>query len=63
MAPELSDNLTVVSVEATMFKVDGGHDGHRFECVLCIGLSDGRYHEIEVESVTDPRDWIKEVVR
>ena len=63
MAPRSSNDLTVVSVEATMFKVDGGHDGHRFECVLCIELSNGQYHEIEVESVTNPRDWVKEIVK
>jgi hypothetical protein len=52
--------LTVKTVRCIDSKLDSGFDGNRFQCTLGIWLSDGRYQEIEVESMTNPREWEKE---
>ena len=59
MAQKSCGNLTVKSIKCVDTKIDGGHDGHRLQCTLGIWLSDGRYQEIEVESITNPREWEK----
>lgn len=60
MASQSSD-LTVKVVHCTDFKLDSGFDGRRLQCTLCVWLSDGRYKEIDVESVTNPREWERDI--